>query len=112
MGDTKRKISFEFTQEAEFEGEMAAINETDHPRERPSSVNDGYTNEAYQKTEEGEETLAGESPNYAEDSAENKAPQIKLYRRRWLMLLIFVLVSTSNAFQWIEFSIITSIIMK
>ena len=39
-------------------------------------------------------------------------PQIKVYRRRWAMLLIFVLVSTSNAFQWIQFSIITSIIMR
>ena len=38
--------------------------------------------------------------------------QVKVYRRRWLMLLIFVLVSTLSAFQWIQFSIITNLIMK
>lgn len=36
----------------------------------------------------------------------------KVYRRRWLMLLIFVFVSMSNAFQWIQFSIITSLLIK
>ncbi|KAI9556829.1 hypothetical protein GHT06_016621 [Daphnia sinensis] len=39
-------------------------------------------------------------------------PQTKVYRRRWLMLIIFVLVSMSSAFQWIQFSIITNLIMK
>nr|CAH0103593.1 unnamed protein product [Daphnia galeata] len=36
----------------------------------------------------------------------------KVYRRRWLMLLIFVLVFMTNAFQWIQFSIINNLIMK
>ncbi|XP_069675450.1 choline/ethanolamine transporter flvcr2b [Periplaneta americana] len=36
----------------------------------------------------------------------------KLYKRRWLMLLIFVLYSMSNAMQWIQYSIITNIIVK
>ena len=36
----------------------------------------------------------------------------KVYRRRWLMLAIFVLVSMSNAFLWLQYSIITDIIMK
>ncbi|XP_057374750.1 heme transporter FLVCR2-like [Daphnia carinata] len=39
-------------------------------------------------------------------------PQTKVYRRRWLMLVIFILVSMSSAFQWIQFSIITNLIMK
>jgi hypothetical protein len=33
-----------------------------------------------------------------------------LYRRRWLILLIFVLYSMSNAMQWIQFSIISNIV--
>lgn len=37
---------------------------------------------------------------------------VKVYRRRWIMLTIFVLVSMSNAFQWIQFAIITDVIMK
>lgn len=36
----------------------------------------------------------------------------KVYGRRWLMLLIFALVSMMNAFQWIQFSIITSLLSK
>jgi FLVCR family feline leukemia virus subgroup C receptor-related protein len=36
----------------------------------------------------------------------------KVYRRRWLMLFIFVLVFMTNAFQWIQFSIINNLIMK
>lgn len=36
----------------------------------------------------------------------------KVYRRRWLMLLSFILVSMTNAFQWIQFSIITSLLIK
>lgn len=36
----------------------------------------------------------------------------RVYRRRWLMLFIFVLVFMTNAFQWIQFSIINNLIMK
>lgn len=38
--------------------------------------------------------------------------QTKVYRRRWLMLVIFLLVSMSSAFQWIQFAIINNLIMK
>lgn len=40
------------------------------------------------------------------------APATHLYRRRWLMLLLFSTVSMSNAYQWIQYSIISDIIMK
>jgi hypothetical protein len=36
----------------------------------------------------------------------------KLYKRRWLILLIFVLYSMSNAMQWIQYSIISNIITR
>ena len=36
----------------------------------------------------------------------------KLYRRRWLILFIFVLYSMSNAMQWIQYSIISNIISQ
>ncbi|KAJ9601196.1 hypothetical protein L9F63_000664 [Diploptera punctata] len=39
-------------------------------------------------------------------------PDCKLYKRRWLILLIFVLYSMSNAMQWIQYSIISNIICK
>ncbi|XP_074111577.1 choline/ethanolamine transporter flvcr2a isoform X1 [Cotesia typhae] len=38
--------------------------------------------------------------------------ETKIYRRRWFMLAIFVIYSASNAMQWIQYSIITDIVMK
>jgi FLVCR family feline leukemia virus subgroup C receptor-related protein len=35
--------------------------------------------------------------------------QCRVYRRRWLMLAIFVLCSCANAMHWIQFSIISNI---
>lgn len=36
----------------------------------------------------------------------------KVYNRRWFMLLIFVLVYMTNAFSWLQYSIITDVAMK
>ncbi|XP_056333711.1 feline leukemia virus subgroup C receptor-related protein 2 [Danio aesculapii] len=36
----------------------------------------------------------------------------RLYRRRWVILLLFSSYSLCNAFQWIQYSIINNIIMK
>ncbi|XP_011504260.1 PREDICTED: uncharacterized MFS-type transporter C09D4.1 [Ceratosolen solmsi marchali] len=41
-----------------------------------------------------------------------QAVETKIYKRRWLILIIFVLYSASNAMQWIQYSIITNIVMK
>lgn len=38
--------------------------------------------------------------------------EYKVYTRRWFMLTIFVLYSASNAFQWIQYSIIANVIMQ
>lgn len=38
--------------------------------------------------------------------------ETKVYCRRWVMLIIFVLVFMTNAFQWIQFSIINNLITK
>lgn len=40
------------------------------------------------------------------------APTTRLYRRRWLMLLLFATLSMSNGYQWIQYGIISDIIMK
>ncbi|XP_017790725.1 PREDICTED: uncharacterized MFS-type transporter C09D4.1-like isoform X1 [Habropoda laboriosa] len=37
--------------------------------------------------------------------------ETKVYKRRWLILMIFVLYSASNAMQWIQYSIIANIVM-
>lgn len=38
--------------------------------------------------------------------------EFRTYKRRWLILALFVLYSTSNAFQWIQYAIINDVIVK
>ncbi|XP_043490525.1 feline leukemia virus subgroup C receptor-related protein 1 [Polistes fuscatus] len=38
--------------------------------------------------------------------------ETKIYSRRWLILMIFVLYSASNAMQWIQYSIIANIVER
>ncbi|XP_066587374.1 uncharacterized MFS-type transporter C09D4.1-like isoform X2 [Prorops nasuta] len=38
--------------------------------------------------------------------------ETKIYKRRWLVLAIFVMYSASNAMQWIQYSIIANIVMR
>lgn len=40
------------------------------------------------------------------------AGEFKVYKRRWAVLAIFTLYSSSNALQWIQYSIIANIIQK
>jgi FLVCR family feline leukemia virus subgroup C receptor-related protein len=35
-----------------------------------------------------------------------------VYKRRWLVLVLFVLYSMSNAMQWIQYSIIANVVIK
>jgi len=39
-------------------------------------------------------------------------PEVAIYRRRWLMLTIFCLVSALNGFHWIQYSIISDVIQR
>lgn len=43
---------------------------------------------------------------------ENPSTSIKVFKRRWAILLIYVLYSAANSFQWMEYSIIANIIMR
>jgi FLVCR family feline leukemia virus subgroup C receptor-related protein len=38
--------------------------------------------------------------------------QCRQYRRRWLMLAIFLLCSTTNSMHWLQYSIIANIMMR
>jgi FLVCR family feline leukemia virus subgroup C receptor-related protein len=67
----------------------------------------------HSKTELDEETQKLNVAGAREELCLSPLPtQTKVYRRRWLMLVIFILVSMSSAFQWIQFSIINNLIMK
>ncbi|KAK7576443.1 hypothetical protein V9T40_012729 [Parthenolecanium corni] len=46
------------------------------------------------------------------DVIENQKSECRLYPRRWLILILFVFYSMSNAMQWIQYSIISDVITK
>lgn len=59
----------------------------------------------------------GNSSDLIEPSALDSAQlfplmETKLYKRRWLMLFIFSIYSMSNAFMWLQYSIISNIFMR
>lgn len=39
-------------------------------------------------------------------------PATKAYKRRWWILTLYVLYAAANAFQWMEYAIIASIVTK
>ncbi|XP_017752984.1 PREDICTED: feline leukemia virus subgroup C receptor-related protein 2-like isoform X2 [Eufriesea mexicana] len=51
------------------------------------------------------------SPNQHSSRLLSQVIETKVYKRRWLILMIFVLYSASNAMQWIQYSIIENILM-
>lgn len=62
--------------------------------------------------EKSEQDPTGDNLEQTPASLGAFAPPTRLYRRRWLMLLLFSTLSMSNAYQWIQYSSISSIIMK
>lgn len=64
-----------------------------------------------------EDSLSSEQSNDTLDTSElDPAPPLlvmetKLYRRRWAMLFIFCSYSMSNGFMWLQYSIISNIVM-
>ena len=36
----------------------------------------------------------------------------KLYKRRWIILTLYILYAAINAFQWFEYAIVANVIMK
>lgn len=51
-------------------------------------------------------------PAESNDLIEKHPLPVKVYKRRWVILVIFILYSAANSFQWMEYSIITSIVKK
>ena len=43
---------------------------------------------------------------------QDNEPEIVLYRERWIYLLLFVFLSATNGFNWVELTIITDIVEK
>ncbi|XP_015602887.1 feline leukemia virus subgroup C receptor-related protein 2 [Cephus cinctus] len=46
-----------------------------------------------------------------ENKGTGNIPEIKTYPRRWVMLVLFIFYAACTAFQWIQYSIVTNIIM-
>lgn len=38
--------------------------------------------------------------------------KVKVYKKRWLILIIYMIYSGANSSQWIEYSIITNIVTR
>lgn len=57
----------------------------------------------YADLEKSEEVIPSET-------VETQKSECRLYRRRWLMLAIFVTYSMSNSMQWIQYSIISNVV--
>jgi hypothetical protein len=53
-----------------------------------------------------------QGPPLQQQQQQQQPEPYKLYKRRWLILLLFVLYSMSNAMQWIQYSIISNIITR
>lgn len=51
-------------------------------------------------------------PSSIHRSDGDSAAPTRLYKRRWVILLLFTLYSMSNAYQWIQYGIISNIFMS
>ncbi|XP_038147373.1 feline leukemia virus subgroup C receptor-related protein 2 isoform X2 [Cyprinodon tularosa] len=65
-----------------------------------------------QDAKENDSSLVKDVKIQADDPSRERALQTHLYKRRWLMALLFSTYSLSNAYQWIQYGIISNIIMK
>lgn len=71
----------------------------------------GQENFANDISDLGETQITQSDDSYLPND-QSPVANTRVFRRRWLMLLIFVLVFMTNAFQWIQFSIINNLITK
>ena len=69
--------------------------------------------------EHKEEILRGSLSDDHDNSGEsgdgggdNGSFKIEMYKKRWYIVVLFALYSASNAFQWIQYSIISNIITR
>lgn len=94
------------------------VEQSNHVDYQYSSVSPAVVGSRDETVQEGEEVPMLDMSNkppvtvVPATSQPQSSVQIKVYRRRWLMLAIFVLIFMTNAFQWIQFSIINNLITK
>lgn len=43
---------------------------------------------------------------------ENVPPVVKALKKRWFILAMYIIYATISTFQWVEYSIITNIVMR
>ena len=47
-----------------------------------------------------------------DESTSKRSFEVRLFKRRWLVLLLFSIYSGTNAFNWIQYPIISNIVTK
>lgn len=51
-------------------------------------------------------------PHASDDGASNAQQNLKLYKARWIILVVYMVYSMANAVHWIQYSIISNITGK
>lgn len=97
------------------------VNYCSSPREKGSFCGSSMDSHNWIKDECGEDvcsplrrdSLGSEESGDTFDAAPPlQVMETKLYKRRWVMLLVFSSYSTSNAFMWLQYGIISDIFVR
>uniref|UniRef100_A0A915LB62 Uncharacterized protein n=1 Tax=Romanomermis culicivorax TaxID=13658 RepID=A0A915LB62_ROMCU len=82
-------------------------------------LRNGQSVSSYRNQQQQQPTMKNQSADKhdAQDNGKtstttSSSTTTRLYRKRWAILAIFCCLSMSNAFQWIQYAIITSILTK
>lgn len=73
-------------------------------------VSEGQTTENHVKLEAGDATQRPDDHGHFDDCGTPRPT--RLYKRRWLIVLLFSSYSLSNSYQWIQYGIINNIFIK
>ena len=90
---------------------------SEEPALEDTKLNQGQTKEDHaQQQQQQQEEEAGDPTRCADENklkdGHEATPTTRLYRRRWMIVLLFSCYSLSNSFQWIQYGIISNIFMK
>ncbi|XP_008311129.1 choline/ethanolamine transporter flvcr2b isoform X2 [Cynoglossus semilaevis] len=77
-----------------------------------SGDNDLYDDRTTEDAENHVQLAAGDAAVLAEKDDQAATQTTRLYKRRWIIVLLFSFYSLSNSFQWIQYGIINNIFMR
>lgn len=81
-------------------------------KKQVSGDNDLYDDRTTEDAENHVQLAAGDAAVLAEKDDQAATQTTRLYKRRWIIVLLFSFYSLSNSFQWIQYGIINNIFMR